>query len=109
MLCKHVWIASARLLIRIVSGARDSGGLWNVRRFLRLGGSPRWLSSWRSNGEGGQGLIEFAIVFGFIGASLSLMWWLISSLAADVGVAPGAWLIHLVYAGSADWLLRGKF
>lgn len=62
----------------------------------------------RNSKQLGQGLIEFALVFGFIGIALSSIWLLISSLAAEHGVSPVWWLVHLVYSGWLDWIWSGQ-
>lgn len=80
----------------------------DVRRCSLSGRLQQLHSCFESNAQHGQGLIEFAIVFGFIGIALSLIWSLISSLAADQGVSPVWWLMHVVYGGGLDWMWSGR-
>jgi hypothetical protein len=79
----------------------------DVKKCSELGRFLTSQSFFRSKLQHGQGFIEFAIVFGFIGIALSLIWSLISSLAADQGVSPVWWLMHVVYGGGLDWMWSG--
>lgn len=78
--------------------------LWYRRESAQVLVCWRWS---KPNGSG-QALVEFVIVFAAIGAALSLIWLLISSLAAELSVTPAWWLVHMVYAGGLDWMWTGR-